>query len=99
MNTLLAKVVKDAPKAPRSEWQRALENNISAFNGDAIEVSELLCALIGGLDNRYDADTLRDVEHEFDQLKEALEELQRTSDKPDLEDAAYADWVARHDEA
>jgi hypothetical protein len=77
-------------RVTREDWQRAIEQSIQTFNGDAVEVAELLDALIGNLMNRYDRDALRDVEHEFEQLREQLVELDRTN-------AGYfdfAEWVA-----
>lgn len=82
-------------RVTRGDWQRALEQNIQTFNGDAIEASELLCALIANLENRYDRDTLGDVRHEFEQLKDALEELDRTSCAlGNMSDADLAEWQA-----
>lgn len=79
--------------ATRGEWQQALEQSLVTFNGDAIEVSELLCALIAGLENRYDRDTLGDVQHEFEQLKEALEELEPAATVQDIRE-----WQADRDQ-
>jgi hypothetical protein len=79
-------------RVTREDWQRAIEQSISTFNGDAVEVSELLDALIGGLKNRYDRGELDDVNHEFEQLRDALTELDNTNgpvSKLDL-----AEWVA-----
>jgi hypothetical protein len=77
-------------RVTREDWQRAIEQSISTFNGDAVEVSELLDALIGNLKNRYDRDQLRDVEREFAQLRDSLIELYYDHyDSYDL-----AEWVA-----
>jgi len=87
-----------ARAATRGEWQLDLEKEIIDFNGDAVEASELLDALMAGLENRYGRGVLRDVEHECGQLKETLDELDKTTCKPGEEDEAYADWLARRDE-
>jgi hypothetical protein len=79
-------------RVTREDWQRAIEQSISTFNGDAVEVSELLDALIGGLKNRYDRDQLRDVDHEFDQLRDSLKELDQTTGYVSKQD--MADWQA-----
>jgi hypothetical protein len=81
-----------ADRVTREDWQRAIEQSIQTFNGDAVEVAELLDALIGNLMYRYERDELRDVEHEFEQLRAQLIELDRTTgyvSKLDL-----AEWVA-----
>ena len=70
----------------RGDWQLALEQNLRTFNGDAIEASELIAAVIAALKDRYDRDLLRDVEHEFGQLKEALEAMQETPTAEDWRD-------------
>jgi hypothetical protein len=82
-------------RVTREDWQRAIEQSIQTFNGDAVEVAELLDALIGNLMYRYERDELRDVEHEFEQLRAQLIELDRTTgyvSKLDL-----ADWQADHE--
>jgi hypothetical protein len=79
-------------RVTREDWQRAIEQSISTFNGDAVEVSELLDALIGGLKNRYDRDQLRDVEQEFAQLRDSLTELDQTTGYVSKQD--LAEWVA-----
>lgn len=85
----------NARAATRGEWQQALEQSIRTFNGDAVEAQELLDALIAGLKDRYGADTLQDVLHEFDQLKEALEELDRTTCLPgNMPDQDLREWLA-----
>jgi len=87
-----------ARAATRGEWKMDLEKEIIDFNGDAVEAAELLDALMAGLENRYGRDVLRDVEYEYSQLKETLDELDRTTCKVGEEDEAYADYLARHDE-
>jgi hypothetical protein len=79
-------------RVTREDWQRAIEQSIQTFNGDAVEVSELLDALIGGLKNRYDRDQLRDVDHEYDQLRDSLKELDQTTGYVSKQD--LADWQA-----
>lgn len=86
----------------RGAWQRAIEDEIVIFNGDAGEATELLDAILGALKGRYDRGETSDVEHEAQRLREALDELDRTTtsgggvSKDDLE--AYRDWQARHEE-
>ena len=83
-------------RVTRGDWQKALEQSLSTFNGDAVEVAELLDALIGGLKNRYDRAELQDVDHEYDQLRDALTELDATSlDNASLQD--LAEWQADQD--
>jgi hypothetical protein len=79
-------------RVTREDWQKSIEQSISTFNGDAVEVAELLDALIGGLKNRYDRDQLRDVDHEFDQLRDSLKELDQTTGYVSKQD--MADWQA-----
>ena len=82
------------PASTRFDRQKAIEDAIVNFNGDAVETMELLDALLAGLKNRYDGG-LSDVEHEARQLREALDELDRTTCKPGADDAAYEDDLAR----
>jgi hypothetical protein len=79
-------------RVTREDWQRSIEQSIQTFNGDAVEVAELLDALIGGLRNRYDRDQLRDVDHEYDQLRDSLKELDSTTGYVSKQD--LAEWVA-----
>jgi hypothetical protein len=79
-------------RVTREDWQRAIEQSIQTFNGDAVEVSELLDALIGGLKNRYERDQLRDVDHEYEQLRDSLKELDQTTGYVSKQD--LADWQA-----
>ena len=62
----------------RFDWQRSLEQGLAAFNADANEAMELLDALTAALKSRYDEGQLADVAHEALQLREALDELDRT---------------------
>lgn len=62
----------------RFDWQKQIEEAILAFNGDANEALELLDALTAALKNRYDEGQLSDVLHEAEQMRESLEELDRT---------------------
>ena len=85
----------------RGSWQKAIEQSVVDFNGDAVEATELLAALLAGLKNRYERGVLTDIEHRGQQLTEALEELDRTYrgggvSRDDLE--AWRDWQARHEE-
>jgi hypothetical protein len=79
-------------RVTREDWQKSIEQSISTFNGDAVEVAELLDALIGGLRNRYEREELQDVTHEYDQLREALEELDWSAEYVSKRD--LAEWVA-----
>ena len=85
----------------RGSWQKSIEASIVSFNGDAVEASELLDALLAGLKGRYDRSEISDIEHRAGQLREALDELDRTYrgggvSRDDLE--AWRDWQARHEE-
>ena len=85
----------------RGAWQKSIEQSIVDFNGDAVEATEILAALLGGLRNRYGKHHVSDIEHRAEQMREALEELDRTYrgggvSRDDLE--AWRDWQARHDE-
>lgn len=79
----------------RGDWQRALEENLASFNADGIEASELIAAVIANLKDRYDS--LDDVEHEYGQLKEALEALHETPTEADryyeMADRRYDEWA------
>ena len=57
---------------------------------------EILDALRAGLESRYDRGELSDVEHEAKQLREALDELDRTANP--YEPDPYDDWLANQDE-
>ena len=85
----------------RGEWQRSIEDSIVSFNADAVEASELLDALLAALETRYERHVLSDIEHRAEQMREALEELDKTYrgsgvSRDDLE--AWRDWQARHEE-
>ena len=79
-------------RVTRGDWQKALEQSLSTFNGDAVEVAELLDALIGGLKNRYERAELQDVDHEYDQLRDALKELDGATGYVSKQD--LAEWQA-----
>jgi arsenate reductase-like glutaredoxin family protein len=69
----------------RFDWQKGIEQNIRAFNADAIEAQEILAALIATLGDRYRG-MLADVDHEYEQLDAALKELDNTTPEPTDED-------------
>ena len=79
-------------RVTREDWQKSIEQSISTFNGDAVEVAEIMDALIGGLKNRYERAELQDVDHEYDQLRDALKELDGTAGYVSKQD--LAEWVA-----
>jgi hypothetical protein len=79
-------------RVTREDWQRAIEQSIQTFNGDAVEVAELLAALIGSLRNRYDRAELYDVDHEYNQLCAELKELDQTTGPVSQND--LAEWIA-----
>jgi hypothetical protein len=66
----------------RGEKQRALENTLHNFCPDAVEASELLLALIAGLEERYDTGQVADVLVETNRVLDALDELERTTCSP-----------------
>jgi hypothetical protein len=83
-----------ATQATRGDRQRIIEEAIARFAPDAVEARELLDALQAGLKDRYDESQLTDTLHEFDQAREALDELERTTSEQGEEDLAYANWQA-----
>lgn len=82
------------PQATRGDRQRIIEEAIARFAPDAMEARELLDALQAGLKDRYDESKLGDVFHEFDQAREALDELERTTMGDGEEDIEYVNWLA-----
>ena len=69
----------------RFDWQKQIEEAIVAFNADANEAAELLDAWTAALKNRYYEGQLSDVLHEAGQLREALEELDTTTEPTDAD--------------
>src|SRR5687768_16519964 len=65
--------------ATRGDKQRALEATLHNFCPDAVEASELLLALIAGLEERYDTGQVADVLVETKRVLDALDELDRTT--------------------
>jgi hypothetical protein len=79
-------------RVTREDWQKSIEQSISTFNGDAVEVSELLDALIGGLKNRYEPGDIWEIEDEYKELRELLKWLGEATGHSSKQD--LAEWVA-----
>jgi hypothetical protein len=84
--------------ATRGEKQRALENTLHNFCPDAVEASELLLALIAGLEERYDTGQVADVLVETKRVLDALDELERTTCSPgNMTKTDVREWIADQD--
>jgi hypothetical protein len=82
------------PVPTRFQRQQQLESLLVQFSPDANETKELLAALMMGMENRIDRDKWADVDHEYAQLSEALEELDKTLCEVGDEDFAFDNWRA-----
>jgi DNA-binding transcriptional regulator YbjK len=75
---------------------QVLEDMVCRLNPDTAEAQALLDALTVSLGRRYGREALSDVLYEAKQMREALDELERTT-PPSEEDEAYELWRARLD--
>ena len=68
------------PMAPtRGDRQREIEELLAGFGMDAMEAQDILGAFAAGLKRRYDEDRIPEVLEAVKDLREALDELERTT--------------------
>ena len=72
---------------------QVIEDMVERLNPDTAEAQALLDALTVSLGRRYGRGALADVLYEAQQMRDALDELERTT-PPSEEDEAYELWRA-----